>query len=392
MVIHLLPDDKYVFTFCTAARNVPVSEMEQLFLVRDPKPYKYLPVDADFLQNSPVGSPEFERVMGAAGKGDRIIIHFLNPTVRNWLAGFNTEASVEWVFWSSDFYTCMYLDYPDYDPITLAFLNRHRNVPLSRFKLLHWYRKCQLNKKVAARQLSFEQMRDAASSKISVFHHYIEEEYALVKQMIPFKAKFNYFFYNQNMSYDEIYELGKKAKPERSPLNINEPNLLVGNCGYPYINHLDSFDYLKDKINGVNVIVPLSYGEQPYIEEVIAQGKRLFAARMVPLKDYMSFNEYLNLLMSCQGMFISLNTAKAMGNILTLLLLGKRVFIKREMLAYAYLKRIGVKVNAIDEFSMELLMQPEDPETIAENAKRIIEVHSATRSVEVVENMIKLVP
>jgi hypothetical protein len=372
------------------AMEAAPSSLEQIFLVRDTKPYKYLPEDAPYLVSAPIGGDEFERLTNSVGKGDRIIIHFLSPNVRRWLAVFNTEATIEWVFWSSDFYTCMYHKYPDYDALTSKYLFQNLEAPLSRFKLLDVYRKMKRQRKEKDRVKLFETERDLAAQKISVFHHYIKEEHALVESMIPLKARFNYFCYSQDIPFNEIYDLSKQLTLAGSPLNPAEPNLMLGNCGYPYINHLDSFDFIKDKVDGVNLVVPLSYGEKPYIEHVIAQGKRMFGERMMPFLDYMSFQQYLVLLMSCQGMLISLSTPKAMGNIHTLLLLGKRVFIKREMLAYAYFERIGVKINAIDEFSEELLMQPEDPAVVASNVKRIIEMHSYAQNYSYVENMIKM--
>lgn len=390
MILHILPDDKFIVNFCTMAMQAAPAGLDQVFLVRDAKPYKYLPEDAAYFVNAPLGSEEFNRITQSLGKGDRIIIHFLHPGIRRWLATFNTQATIEWVFWSSDFYTWMYWDYPDFGPHTQAYLNKEKDVPLSRFKLLHWYRSLKQKQEWAKRLKTLQHERDTAANKIAVFHHYIKEEHALVESMIPLRARFNYFCYSQDVPFNEIYELSKNLSLHHSPLNTNEPNLMVGNCGYPYINHLDSFEFLRGKIEGVNVVVPLSYGEKPYIGQVIAKGKELFGHRMLPFMDYMSFQEYLVLLMSCQGMLIDLHTPKAMGNIHTLLLLGKRVFIKRDMLAFAYFERIGVKINAIDEFSKELLMKPEDPAVVARNVSRILQMHSYDQNYSYVANMINL--
>jgi hypothetical protein len=137
--------------------------------------------------------------------------------------------------------------------------------------------------------------------------------------------------------------------------------------------------------------LPLSYGDKAYIKHVISVAEDVFGSRMFPFIYYMLFEQYLVLLMSCQGMIIELNTAKAMGNIHTLLLLGKRVFVKRDTLAYEYFKRRGIKINAIDEFSEALLNQPEESEIVANNIKLILEMHSYSKNYSYVENMIKLV-
>ncbi len=365
--------------------------IEQLFLVRDKKPYKYLPDDAPYLVDAPIGGDEFERLTNSVGKGDRIIIHFLSPNVRRWLAVFNTEATIEWVFWSSDFYVCMYNDFPEYEPITKAYLQKGINEPLSRFKLIDLFRKQKLKRKKNQLIIKFEAERDAAARKISVFHHYIKEEHELIEKLIPLKARFNFFCYSQDIPFNEIYELSRKLNLANSPLNINETNLMVGNSGFPYSNHSDTFRFLKDRVRDVNIILPLSYGDKAYIKHIISVAEDVFGSRMLPFMDYMLFEQYLELLMSCQGMIIELNTVKAMGNIHTLLLLGKRVFVKRDTLAYNYFKRRGIKINAIDEFSEALLNQPEESEIVANNVKLILEMHSFSKNYSYVENMIKLV-
>lgn len=391
MILHILPDDKFVENFCRMAMEVAPAGLEQMFIVRDPKPYRYLPNDAAYLVNLPFDNPQFKHTLDSMGKGDRIIIHFLHPFLHNWLATTNTLASIEWVFWSSDFYTWAYRNFPDYDPETKAFLHKGQNAPLSRFRLLHWYRKLRREREKQRKQSEFNAKRDIAVSKISVFYHFIAEEYELIKSMIPLKARFCCFSYMQDISFDTMYEQ-VKLNPLHTPTNPAPPKLMVGNCGYPYINHLDSFEFLKGKVDGVDLIVPLSYGDKKYIAEVEARGNKMFEGHVEFLIQYWSHQEYLTLLKSCQGLMLHLNTPKAIGNVNTMLLLGKRVFLKRENIAYQYFRRLGMKLNTIDEFSIDLLMQPEDPEVVANNIRCIFSINSKQKKYDYVEQMLKLVP
>ncbi len=391
MLLHLLPDDKFITTFCRMATEVALANVHQLFVVRDAKPYKYLPEDAPYLINAPFDSPEFTELTGKMGKGDRIIIHFLHPAAIAWLENFETEASIEWVFWSGDFYTWAYYNFQEYDALTDAYLKAWYNSPLSRFKALHWYRKYKRSQKEKADEREFNKKRDKAISKISVFHHYVREEYDLVCKMIPLKARFNHFCYTQDMSFDDIYTQSQKLESNNSPLNVDETNLMVGHSGYAYVNHLDSIDFLKDKLSpNVNVVVPLSYGDKAYIDHVTEVSGGAFGTRFVPITKYMSFEEYLIVLKSCDALFLSLNTAKAMGNLHTLLLLGKRIFIKREMLAYAYFERIGIKVNTHEEFSEELLRQPEKEDVVQNNIDIILDIHSLAKHYKYTNNLVNL--
>ncbi len=391
MILHLLPDDKFIMSFCSMAIKAgALLGVEQVFMVRDSKPYKYLPEDTSFLVNAPINSLAFNEATNKLGAGDRIIIHFMHPLLLTWLSTFETKAKIEWIFWSSDFYTCMYYDYPDYDPLTEAFLKEWYNSPLSRYKLLHWFRKYKRASREKQQLIQFNKMRDAAVKKIAVFHHFIREEYEKIKEIIPLKATFNLFSYSLDMSFDEIYHQSKKLSLANSPINIHELNLMVGHSAYPYVNHPDSFEFLKDKTKDVNIVVPLSYGDAKYIAHVKMLGEEIFGNRFFPFMDYMSFEQYLVLLMSCNGLFVSLNTPKAMGNIHTMLILGKRVFIKKESLKYAYFQRQGIKVNTIDEFSRALLLQPEDEAVVNQNVKKILENHSGSQHDIYVENMLKL--
>lgn len=364
--------------------------IEQLFLVRDKKPYKYLPDDAPYLVDAPIGSEAFERITSSLVSGDRIVLHYLHPSVRRWLANFNTKATIEWVFWSSDFYYCMYLNYPHYQPLTATVVRGNAPQPLSRFKLLHWYRSYKAKRQQKQKQREFIQERDTVAKKISVFHHYIKEEHELVEQLIPMKARFNYFCYSQDIPFDEIYRLSKTLTTASSPLNPNETNLLVGNSGYPHANHIDCFEFLKDKTESVKIITPLSYGDKEYINHVIAAGKKMLGDKLITIMEFMTFEQYLVLLMSCNGMLIGLSTPKSIGNIFTLLILGKRVFISKDSMAYKFIERMGIKINTIEEFSTVLLMRPENPEVVAENTARIIEMHSFAQNYSYVANLIKM--
>ncbi|MGN1240165.1 MAG: hypothetical protein ACI4TV_04750, partial [Paludibacteraceae bacterium] len=60
-----------------------------------------------------------------------------------------------------------------------------------------------------------------------------------------------------------------------------------------------------------------------------------------PITEYMPRADYLNFLMDMDAIAMYHNRQQAVGNIMTALVLGKPVFMKRSNIVYGFLKSIG---------------------------------------------------
>jgi hypothetical protein len=172
---------------------------------------------------------------------------------------------------------------------------------------------------------------------------YIKEDFNVFKSVYPNnKAQFFYSTLLNLEQYIGAIFLNKE---------VNGNNILIGNSNSEECNHIDVFQFLSGKLNNAKtkVYVPLSYGSnEKYKQSVLHEGQNLLGNKFNPLLDFMSLEEYVNILSSCGvGIFYHYRQ-QAMGNIIALLWLGARVYLSSKNPAYHYFKRVGVKVYDLD--------------------------------------------
>ena len=69
--------------------------------------------------------------------------------------------------------------------------------------------------------------------------------------------------------------------------------ILIGNSATPENQHIEVFEWLKDKLDdNTEILVPLSYGLDDYRKEVIDKGKEIFGGSFVPVTDFMEREKY----------------------------------------------------------------------------------------------------
>lgn len=122
-------------------------------------------------------------------------------------------------------------------------------------------------------------------------------------------------------------------------------NILVGNSATDTNRHEEVFKLLKPLVlKNFKIIVPLSYGSKAYADKVLRLGKELFGEAFVPVLEFMAYDKYMRLLNSVDIAIMGHNRQQAMGNIITLLGLGKKVFLDSSITTWSTLNRLGLKV------------------------------------------------
>jgi hypothetical protein len=130
-------------------------------------------------------------------------------------------------------------------------------------------------------------------------------------------------------------------------------NIQIGNSADPSNNHIEILDKLlpfKDK--NIRIYAPLSYGDKAYAKEVIAKGKELFGDKFIALTEFMPFEQYLQFLGSIDIAIFNHKRQQAMGNTITLLGLGKTVFIRSDTTQWQLFKDKNIEV--LNTLSFEL--------------------------------------
>jgi hypothetical protein len=130
-------------------------------------------------------------------------------------------------------------------------------------------------------------------------------------------------------------------------------NILVGNSADPSNNHLEILHKLEAyKDQDITIYAPLSYGNQNYAKQVIAEGKKRFGERFQPLTDFLVFEEYLKLLGVIDVAIFNHKRQQAMGNIITLLGLGKIVYIRSDVTQWQLLEKHGIQIFDVKKFEL----------------------------------------
>lgn len=136
----------------------------------------------------------------------------------------------------------------------------------------------------------------------------------------------------------------------KQDITTDNIRIIVGNSATESNQHREIFDMLTNFDNEkFVVIVPLSYGDDEYKKQIIDYGYLKLKDKFVPLTEYMKKDEYLNLLSSCNIGIFNNNRQQGMGNISSLLQLGKKVFVREGTAMWSHYETLGVTLHGINE-------------------------------------------
>lgn len=172
---------------------------------------------------------------------------------------------------------------------------------------------------------------------------YIEGDLQLARKWYGAKGKYHEcFMYNSNL-----------YKEHSSPkLKANTINIQVGNSADPTNNHIEVLKKLEPhKDKDICIYAPLSYGSKAYAETIISEGKRLFGSKFKPLTKSMPFDDYLTFLGSIDIAIFNHKRQQAMGNTITLLGLGKIVYLRSDTTQWQFFKDKGITIRDVEQLN-----------------------------------------
>ena len=113
---------------------------------------------------------------------------------------------------------------------------------------------------------------------------------------------------------------------------------------------MEAFFALKKlQINEQKIIVPLSYGNKWYARRIDNKGRILFGHNFQAMLEFLERGEYNQILRSCSVVIMNQYRHQGMGNIITALWLGARVYLSKKATTYAYFKRLGVYIFSVED-------------------------------------------
>lgn len=171
---------------------------------------------------------------------------------------------------------------------------------------------------------------------------YIEGDVKLAREWYGAKGK-----YHECVIYpSNLYKEYRVPAKQGSTINIQ-----VGNSATASNNHIEAFEKLLPfREQDIAIYVPLSYGDIEYAQEVIKQGHDWFGDKFKPLTNFMQFEEYLAFLGSIDIAIFNHKRQQAMGNTITLLGLGKTVYLRNDTTQWQFFKDKGIIVGDVDQF------------------------------------------
>jgi hypothetical protein len=176
------------------------------------------------------------------------------------------------------------------------------------------------------------------------------EEFNFINEKIKTDIKFLKFSY---------YPIERMIRNEN--VRIKADNILLGNSASETNNHLEAFELLNNfHLKERKIIVPLSYGKTEYADEIIKVGEKLFNDNFIPLIDFMPLHDYNEYIEQCGIVIMNHYRQQAVGNVLTMLWMGAKVYLDERNTLYHYLNRIGVHV-----FSIQTELHNDNPEVFS---------------------------
>ncbi len=179
----------------------------------------------------------------------------------------------------------------------------------------------------------------------------------------------NCFMYPSNVYNEMVAE----TKPH------NSVNILIGNSADPSNNHLEILERLTPyQDQDLTIFAPLSYGDKNHAESVTTAGKAIFGDKFVALTEFVPLDQYLEFLGKIDIAIFNHHRQQAMGNMITLLGLGKKVYLRRDVTPWPLFKGLGLSVFDVKQLDVALIeeeAQSRNKDIIADefSEKRLVE-------------------
>lgn len=327
-ILHLATDEKFVDQAYESFERVAPGSNH--VVVCGEEPMKYVKLKPDMvIHRYSTGSGDFIRRLS---EFDFVVIHSLTDP---WVRLVNkAPASVKfvWIGWGFDYYDLIFSSEQD------GLLPKTFNIrgQFERKKSLFSKVKFFLSGWFYGKKLS-------AVSRINYFAPVLEEEFDLVMARLPAGNRPEFMSWNYGNLEDNLI---KGFEGDR----VSGMNILLGNSASSTNNHVDVFTSLSaERLRERRLVVPLSYGDLRYRDVVIQAGQRCFGGSFMPLVDFMPIEEYLGVIKSCSFVIMNHVRQQALGNIVIMLYLGAKVFLREENPVYGFFKRQGAHVYSVQD-------------------------------------------
>ncbi len=267
----------------------------------------------------------------------RVYLHFYNYVSKFCLERIkrhHPDAIMIWVFWSAEFYSLPEFEHKLYLPFSRKFLarklfqNKWRSY-LSKVKSIITGRPFYNHKELIK---SYYQLDYLASL--------LEKDYEQVVAYSKAPIKYLPFAY---VSYDQLidHNLLKEVR--------HGNKIMVNHSADPSLNHYEILKQLSLNEISNPVFVPLAYGNNEYAKAIEEEGRKLLGGQIEFQLDFIPKEVYSKKMLELGYAIFNIPIQQGLGNLLALLWVGVKVFLREENTAYQNFKEWGLHVYSIQK-------------------------------------------
>lgn len=338
-IVHFTADEKFI-NGAMSTFELGFPGQNELYLLKPPTNPETRFIDSKYITQEIVkNSQVLDSYQKVSKKADWVIIHGMNEVWAEFILK-NKKAKILYVIWGAEVYGNPYL----YKKENLGRKTKAIFQEGLKFKLKK-YLKRKVIDVLYGKSLSQNEVQllsKKAIQKITNIAILYKEEIDVFYQnkilIKPIKfLKFGYYPVEYFMDQvDSKVKLGD--------------NILIGNSSSYSNNHIEIFDILSNfNLKDKKLITPLSYGDPKLSKQLVSLGQSLLKDNFRPIMDFMPLEEYTKLMQTCNVVIMNHYRQQAVGNIISAVYLGAKVFLNKENSAYLYLKRLGCHIYEITE-------------------------------------------
>lgn len=345
-ILHLATDDKFLDHALPVFEAVYPNSNDAIVFSSSPKlRYVKSTVNKIIKPSRRYDSSTASMIRVFIEDSDVIVLHSLPDSFADLVRFIPKEIPVIWLGWGYDYYDLLN-NLSLLLPKTKAL--KATIEPMTMFMILR-----KSLKKLLENTGIIKSKRDVIN-RMTIFAPVLPNEYNMVATALRLNEFPSYSCWNYGTLEDNLV---KGFETE----TIRGNDILVGNSASFTCNHIETFDVLSQlSLNGRRVVAPLSYGNQSYRKEIEKVGYENFGENFFPLVDFIPVNEYVAEIKNCGYVIMNHVRQQAVGNIVIMLYLGARVFVRQENPVYGFFKNSGVVISTVQELEgqPELLNLP----------------------------------
>lgn len=245
--------------------------------------------------------------VGTFNKANIIYLHYLpyGPSLVFWTIFSLFSNKLVWVYWGGDIY-----------------IYKEKNKDLR-----SWF---------------YELCRKIIVKRLKRIAGFLQEDFEVIKKVYTTKAIYTKIIYPLPVDFLMLEKVLNEEKAKKNSTKI----ILAGNSADPSNNHLELFSFLeKYKDEDLKIICPLSYGpDKDYTNQILKEGQRIFGDKFKPLTQFLNPIEYSKILLDVDVTVMNHRRQQGLGNLISILWLGKKVFVRSDTTSYSYFKSEGIAV------------------------------------------------